>query len=70
MHVRIDTPCAMGAGRRTGGSGMVLDRARGLEENGAGPSGGVGERSIFNNRGQGHNIILHGHILPHIGYDF
>ena len=67
MHVRIDTPRAMGAGRRTGESGTALDRARGLEENGAGPSGGVGERGIFNHRGQGQLLLLHGHIFPHIG---
>ena len=36
------------------GSGTAPGRAKGLEENGAGPSGGGGgERGIFKHRGQG-----------------
>ena len=35
------------------GSGTAPGRAKGLEENGAGPSGGGGERGIFKHRGRG-----------------
>ena len=40
--------------RRRRGSRTAPGRAKGLEENGAGPSGGGGgERGIFKHRGQG-----------------
>ena len=60
VHVRIDTPRATGARALAvgaGGSRTTLDRARGLEENGVGPSGGgVGESGIFNHRGRGQGL--------------
>ena len=47
--------CAIGTGLRGArGSRTVLDRARGLEENGEGSSGGGREeRDIFNHRCRG-----------------
>ena len=51
-HTRACAPRALAVGAR--GSRTALDRAGGLEENGAGPSGGEGgERGIFNRRGWG-----------------
>ena len=44
---------AVGARSRSAGSTTAPGRAKGLEENGAGPSGGGGERGIFKHRGQG-----------------
>ena len=50
---------ALGAGRRGSeiekprGPGTAPDRAKGLEEDGAGISGGGGERVIFKHKGQG-----------------
>ena len=39
------------------GSRTAPGRAKGLEENGAGPSGGRGgERGVFNHRGQGQGL--------------
>ena len=49
----------LGAGRcrseieKPRGPRTAPDRARGLEEDGAGPSDGGGERGIFKHRGQG-----------------
>ena len=55
---RVRTHGAELAGRRSEiekrGSRTAPGRAKGLEENGAGPSGGGGgERGIFKHRGQG-----------------
>ena len=52
MRTRVPRALA-GQGCRQG-SRTALDRARSLEENGAGPSGsGGGERGIFNHRSRG-----------------
>ena len=54
---RVRTRAAVGAGSRSAlprGSRTAPGRAKGLEENGAGPSGGGGgERGILKHRGQG-----------------
>ena len=51
---RVRTQGAELAVRVRRGSGTAPGRAKGLEENGAGPSGGGGgERGIFKHRGQG-----------------
>ena len=62
----LHVPWALAVGQENLGRRWI-ELYRGLEENGAGPSGGVGERGIFNHRGQGQLLLLHGHILPYIG---
>ena len=53
-HTCACAPRAVGALARSRGSRTALDRARGLKETRAGPSGGGGrDRGIFKHRGRG-----------------